>query len=92
MLRKNQLLSLTSTQIVFFDKIHVKQVSGPPTTSQVNDYNVLFPRYEKGEVDLERGVYDMNNQQNKATFKYEQEGRFCLGVAKVESKEEKTIT
>ena len=34
---------------------------------------------------MERGVYDTNNQSNKATFKYEQEGRFCLGVAKVES-------
>ena len=29
----------------------------------------------------------MNNQPKKATFKYEQEGRFCLGVAKIESKE-----
>ena len=26
------------------------------------------------------------NQPKKATFKYKQEGRFCLGVAKVESK------
>ena len=28
-----------------------------------------------------RGVYEMNNQPKKSTFKYEQEGRFCLGVA-----------
>ena len=33
---------------------------------------------------MERGVYNTNNQPKKATFKYEQEGRFCLGVTKVE--------
>ena len=33
---------------------------------------------------MERGVYDTNNQPKRASFKYEQEGRFCLGVAKVE--------
>ena len=36
---------------------------------------------------MERGVYDTNNQPKKSTFKYEQEGRFCLGVAKVESQD-----
>ena len=35
-------------------------------------------------MDVERGVYDTNNQPKRAIFKYEQEGRFCLGVAKVE--------
>ena len=35
--------------------------------------------------------YDTNNQPNRATFKYEQEGRFCLGVAKVESREDEEI-
>ena len=34
----------------------------------------------------------MNNQPNKATFKYKQQGRFCLLVAKVKSKEDGTIT
>ena len=33
------------------------------------------------------GVYETNNQPNRATFKYEHEGRLCLGVAKVESKD-----
>ena len=36
---------------------------------------------------MERGVYDTNNQPKRASFKYEQEGRFCLGVAKVESQD-----
>ena len=36
---------------------------------------------------MERGVYDTNNQPKRAIFKYEQEGRFCLGVAKLESKD-----
>ena len=34
---------------------------------------------------MERGVYDTNNQPKRAIFKYEQEGRLCLGVARVES-------
>ena len=89
---KNQLPLLTSTQLVFFGKVHVKRVRGTPTTSQVNYYNVLFPIYEEGKVDMGRGVYDMNNQPKRATFKYEQEELFCLGVAKVESKEDGTIT
>ena len=62
---KNQIPSLTSTQLVQFNEVHVKQVSGPPTTSRVDDYNVLFPRDEEGKVDMERGVYDTNNKPNK---------------------------
>ena len=89
---KNQLPSWTSTQLVLFYKVHVKQVSGPPTTSQVNDYNFLFPRNEEGKVDVKRGVYDTNNQSKKETFKYEQERIFCLGVAEIEIKEDGTIT
>ena len=49
--------------------------------------NIVFPRNEEGEVDVERGVYNTNNQLKIATFKYEQEGRFYLGVAKVESED-----
>ena len=80
---KNQLPSLTSTQLVFFGKFNVKQVCGPSTTIWVNDCNVLFPRNEEGEMDVERVVYNKNNQPKKATFKYEQERRFCLRVAEV---------
>ena len=58
---KYQIPSLTPTQLVFFDEFHVKQVCRPPTTSQVNDYNVLLPINEEGEVDVERDVYDTNN-------------------------------
>ena len=47
----------------------------------------MFPRNEDGEVDVERGVYNKNNQPKRATFKYEQEGRFCLGVAKIEGQD-----
>ena len=36
---------------------------------------------------MKRGAYETSNQPNKATFKYKQEGKFCLGVAKVESKD-----
>ena len=40
---------------------------------------------------MERGVYDTNNQPKRASFKYEQEGQFCLSVAKVESQDGKII-
>ena len=43
----------------------------------------MLPRNEDGEVDVERGLYDTNNQPKRASFKYKQEGQFCLGVAKV---------
>ena len=36
---------------------------------------------------MDRGVYNTNNQPKKATYKYEQEGRFCLSVAKAESQD-----
>ena len=72
--------SLTSTQLVFFDEVHVKQVCGPPATSHSNECNIFFPRNEEGEVGVERDVYNTNNQPKRATFKYKQEGRFCLGV------------
>ena len=84
--KKNQIPPLTYTQLVFFDEVGFKQVRGPPTTSRVNDHNIFFPRDEEGNVYLERGVYDLDNQPKIATFKYKQEGRFCLGVSKVESK------
>ena len=84
---KSQLPILTSTELLFFDNVHAKQVCGPPSTSLPNQRNILFPRNEEGEVEVEIGVYNTNNQPKKATFKYEQEGRFCLVVAKVESQD-----
>ena len=80
---KKQLPSLTSTQLVLFDEVHVKQVCGPPTTSRVNECNGLFPRNEEGKVNVKIGVYETNNQLKRSTFKCDQEGRFCIGVAKV---------
>ena len=38
-------------------------------------------------MDVERGVYNTNNQTKKATFKYEQDGRFYLSVANVENQD-----
>ena len=51
----------------------------------------MFPRNEDGEVDVKRGVYDTKNQPKRASFKYKQEGRFCLGVVKVDSQDGKII-
>ena len=58
----------------------------------MNDYKVLLLINKEGKVDVVRGIYEMENQPKKANFKYEQEGRFCLGVAKVEGKEYGSIT
>ena len=84
---KTQLPSLTSTQLVFFDEVHVKQVCGPPATILSNECNIVFPINDEGEVDVERGVNNTNNQTKRATFKYEQEGQFYLGVAKLEGQD-----
>ena len=46
---KNQLPSLTSTQLVFFDEFCVKQFCGPPSTSQVNEFNFFFQETKKGK-------------------------------------------
>ena len=83
--------SLTSTQLVLFDEVHFKQFCGTPSTGLPNQCNIVFPRNKEGEMDVERGVYNTYNQPKKATFKYKQEGRFCLGVAKVESQDGKII-
>ena len=77
---------MTSTQLVFFCEVHIQQVSGPPVTIKLNKVNIRFPRNEEGNIYVKNGKYEMNNQPKKATFKYEQEGRFCLGVAKIEGK------
>ena len=60
-------------------------------TRKVNKHNIRSPRDEEGNIDVKNGKYDTNNQPKKATFKYEQEGRFCLGVANIEI-ENGTIT
>ena len=52
----------------------------------MNKHNIHSPRYEEGNIDVKDGEYDTNNQPENATFKYEQEGRFCLGVARIEIK------
>ena len=83
---KEQLPSLTSTQLVFFDEVHIQQVSGPPVTSKVNEHNIQFPIYEEGNIDVKNNKYDTKNQTKNVTFKYGQEGRFCIGVANIESK------
>ena len=78
---------MTSTQLVFFDESHMQQVSGPPVTRKLNEDDTRFPRDEEGNINVETGEYDTNNQPKKATFKYEQEGRFCFGVANIKSKD-----
>ena len=49
---KEQLLSLTSTQLVFFDEVHIEQFSGPPVTSKLNGHNISFPRDKEENNDI----------------------------------------
>ena len=84
---EEQLTSLISTQLVFFDEFHIQQVSVPPTTSKLNEHAIRFIRYEEGNIDVKIGKYDTKNQPKKETFKYKQEVRLCLNVARIESKE-----
>ena len=55
-------------------------------TSRVNEHNIQFRRDEEGKIDVKNVKYDTNDQPKNATFEYEQEGRCCLGVAKIEIK------
>ena len=63
---KEQLPFLTYTQIVFFNEVHIQQVSGPPVTSKVNEHIIRFPRDEEGNIDVKTGKYDMKNQPKRA--------------------------
>ena len=56
-------------------------------TSKLNDHNIRFTIYEEGNIAVKSGKYYTNNQPKKATFKYEQEGRLCLNVERIKSKE-----
>ena len=75
---KNQLPSLTPTQLAFFDEFNIKQVSGTPTKSHKNEYNVLFSRNEERKVDLERGFCDTNNQPKRANLSMSKRDGFLL--------------
>ena len=84
---KEQLLSTKSTQLIYFNDFHIQQFSGPAITNKCNKHNVLFPRDEKGNIDVKTGKYDTYNQPKRANFKYEQEGILWFGVAKIKSKD-----
>ena len=55
---KEQLTSLTSTQLVLFNEVHIQQVSGPPVIIKLIEYNIWFPRYEEGNVGVKTGKYE----------------------------------
>ena len=76
--KKKQLPSLASIQLVLFNEVHIKKVSRPPTKSQKNEYNVLFPRDEEGKVDVKRGVYDTNNQSKGGPLSISKRDDFVL--------------
>ena len=74
---KEQIPSLTSTQLVFFGEVHIQKVSGPPVISKVNEQNIRFPRDEEGNIDVKmvnmtrtinrkRPPSSMNNKEGSA--------------------------
>ena len=65
---KDQLPYLVSTKLVFFDEIHIQKSCGLPTTSWLNEYIVSFTRYKEVKVDVESGIYHMNNSPKKQRF------------------------
>ena len=54
---KEHLPSLTPTQLVFFDEVHIQQVSGPPVTRNEDEHNIRFPRDEEGNIDVLLVIY-----------------------------------
>ena len=56
-------------------------------TSKFDKHNILFPKYKEGNIDVKTGKYEMKNQPKKSTYNYEQEGRLCLGLAKIKSRD-----
>ena len=58
---KEKLPSLTYIQLVFFDKFHIHQLSGPPVTSKLGEQNMWFTRYEEGNIHVKNGKYDTDN-------------------------------
>ena len=59
---KEQLPYLKSTQLVFFDDVHIQQAIGLPVRSKLNKHNTRLPRDEEGNIDFKTGKYDAHNQ------------------------------
>ena len=70
--------------VCIFDETRVHKISCPLETSHINEYNDSFPRDKDSKLYVENSIYDMNNQPKQSMFKYDKEGIFCLGIAKVE--------
>ena len=67
---KEQLPSLKSTKLIFFDEVYIQQVSGPPMTIKVNEHNIRFTRDKEGKIDVKTVEYYTNDQPKNTTFKY----------------------
>ena len=70
--------SIDRSQLVWFDEMHIKQEGG---SRMFDNMQIRFRR----DAD---GIYDPNSEEIadpsfRASYKYANEARFCLGVAKV---------
>ena len=75
----DQISTIRREQMIWFDEIHVKQDSGP--TGAQKKYQIWFPHNENGNFSINACNY--KSEATISTYKYEEEGYFCLGVAKV---------
>ena len=66
------------TQLVWFDEMHIKQKAGLNIHA---DLQIRFSRNSDGKYDQSANEFAPPAYQS--VFKYTQEARFCLGVAKV---------
>ena len=56
---KEQLPYMTSNELVFFDKFHMQQFSGPPMKSKFTEQNIRFKIYEEGNIDVKTGHFQV---------------------------------
>ena len=80
----DKLTKVLLDQIVWWDETHKKVLVGRQGVGSV-DFQIQFYRDENGKLDLEGGTIDESKRMFQMKFKYDDEARFCLGCAMVES-------
>ena len=74
----DKLPKIDDTQVVWFNDMHMKQKAG---LNMHANMQIRFKKDSEGRFDDEKGT--LAPAASSPTFKYSQEARFCLGVAKV---------
>ena len=75
---KEQLPYLTSAQLVFFNEVHIQQVSVPPVTIKLNEDNIRFPRDEEGNIDVKKVNLTRKINRKRQTSSMKEKGGSAL--------------